>query len=281
MFSRRSRRFDAESTSAMKSSFLTDPNVWSAAIALLALFLSQLPPLKDIFSGTRVKLSLTDRFTVGHYLGNLFILSLVTFENQGTRKVTIQKLHGLLIDSSGNVQPMPGQQYILPPTKSGENPPELLFAGLSLKADERWSETVRFFRSFSEDEEDKVNDLASKMRKDISKKPPAAGPPWPEVDPQLVTEAVDFFGRQFRLTKGNYQFIIAAASEKEEILAVQGVEFTIYENSVAALKSATEDYKFGAGVYYPSSNPSIYIYPRLRQLPPEQAQKIFEKKFSA
>jgi hypothetical protein len=64
-------------------------------------------------------------------------------------------------------------------------------------------------------------------------------------------------------------------------LAVQGVEFTIYENSVAALKSATEDYKFGAGVYYPSSNPSIYIYPRLRQLPPEQAQKIFEKKFSA
>jgi hypothetical protein len=161
MFSRRSRRFDAESTSAMKSSFLTDPNVWSAAIALLALFLSQLPPLKDIFSGTRVKLSLTDRFTVGHYLGNLFILSLVTFENQGTRKVTIQKLHGLLIDSSGNVQLMPGQQYILPPTKSGENPPELLFAGLSLKADERWSETVRFFRSFSEDEEDKVNDLGS------------------------------------------------------------------------------------------------------------------------
>ncbi len=266
------------------SAWLTDPTAWGTVVAAIAVVLSQIPPLKVYFQRAHLKLSFPDRFTVLHHLGNPQIMMLVTLENVCARKVTVTKMEGLLLPPTGPAVVLPGQQYIsrqLP--GAGQLPPELLLVGISLKPDESWGENVRFFASFSEDEEDYVNRIIGGMKKDIWNKQMArqmAGSLFPtETDEKLVADATAFFTHKFWLTKGNYTFLIAARDERGQLLAVQGTEFTLYENSISAMREATEEYKYGAGVYYPNQLSAGGASPRPRLIPEDRARELFEKKY--
>jgi hypothetical protein len=268
----------------MSLSALKDPGVWSAVVALLALVLSQLPPIRELLTPSRVRLSLPDRVMLTHFLGNIHIMSLVTVENLGSRKQTVARLEGLLIGSTGDSRHLPAQQYVFRSQPiSGQPMPELLMAGIHLKRDEVWSESVRFFSPPSEEEEDRINDLVGRMEKSIrgqiQQAPPGRQTPF-EAEPSIVADAMTMFKDKFRLPKGNYTFLLAAISESGEILDVQGSELTIYESAIQTLRNATEDYKFGGGIYIGTQSQSA-AYPRLRSMSNVQARTLFEKRFSA
>jgi hypothetical protein len=265
----------------MSLSALKDPGVWSALVAILALVLSQLPPIRELLTPSRVRLSLSDRLVLSHFLGNINLMALVTVENLGSRKQTVAKLDGILLDSSGGSRRLPAQQYVLrtPSPAAGQPMPELLMAGIHLKRDEVWSETVRFFRLPSEDEEGRVGEIASQMEKSIRKQAqlrPPEDQKLIEAEPGIVADAMALFKDMFRLSKGNYTFLIAALSDSGDVLDVQGVEFTVYESAVQSLRSATEDYRLGWGVCYPTQS-NCAAYPRLRPIPSVQAKAMFQE----
>lgn len=261
---------------------MENPAVWSAVIAVLALILSQLPPLREIIRGLKVRITVPEIFTIIHFLGNIRMYIFLDVHNIGGRFVSISKIDCVIKDAGGSRWNIPAQTYISrQPTSSGQPPQEFLIGWISLKPGEHWSRNVRCFKLLSEAEEEKVNDIISKIRDNITAKLQqriVQTQALVEADEGIVKEAKDFFEKKFSLSKGNYQLFIAVLSESNPvILSVRGFEFTLFESHIRSLRAITEEYKYGAGIYYPSLDPTKVVWARLRPIPDEQAREAYEK----
>jgi len=128
-----------------------------------------------------------------------------------------------------------------------------------------------------QDEED-VAEIVGKIRNDINAKiaqrPPDAPKIPVEAEQNLVREAKEFFDKRFRLVKGNYRLVVAALSEKNGVLALRGFDFTLFDNHIKTLRSATDDYKIGAGVYFPADQ-SKQVAIRLRPISEADARQEY------
>ena len=72
------------------------------------------------------------------------------------------------------------------------------------------------------------------------------------------------------------RLVIAALSEKNEVLALRGFDFTLFDNHIRTLRSATDDYKTGAGIYY-AADLSKQVPIRLRQISEADARQEYLK----
>lgn len=266
----------------MDLSFLKDPAVWTAIVAVLALILSQLPPVRELIKGVKVKITVPELVMLYHFMGNIQTNLFLDIHNVGGRTICIAKIECGIKNSSGSWWKLPAQTYYSrePPSQHGQPPPELLMGLISLKSGERWSETVRCFRLWTETEEEKVNDIIAKIRSNIIEKIQQQIIPsqqLAEANEDFVKEAKDFFEKKFDLHKGNYQFFIATLSESNQVLNVRGFDFTLFESNIRALQAHTEEYKYGAGIYYPIMDPTKVVWIRLRPIADEQARQIYEK----
>jgi hypothetical protein len=260
---------------------LKDPTFWTAVIALLALVLSQLPPLHLLLKRRELLVILQEHLILYHYLGNMQFLAFLGLHNTGGGDITIARIDCVVADADGHHWSLPAQTY-LPRQASplaGQPAPELFIGWITLRSGGHWAETVHFFKVWSVQDEEDVTKLSARMRADINAKlahrKPAESKKPAEADGSLVKEATDLFERKFNMAKGNYRLIIAALSERKEALTVRGFDFTLFDHHIRALRSATEDYKFGAGVYYPNLDPSRQAAVRLRPVPDAEARKEY------
>jgi hypothetical protein len=260
---------------------LKDPTFWTAVIALLALVLSQLPPVHVLLKRRELLVILQEHLFLYHYLGNTQLLAFLELHNTGGRDITIAKIDCAITDGDGHHWSLPAQTYLSrqPSPAAGQPAPELFIGRISLKPGGHWAETVHFFKVWSVQDEEDVSKLTARMKADINaklaeRKPEESKKP-AEADDRLVKEATDLFEKKFNMAKGNYRLIIAALSESKEALAVRGFDFTLFDHHIRALRSATEDYKFGAGVYYQNLDPSRQAVLRLRPVPDAEARKQY------
>jgi len=266
---------------------LKDPTFWATVIALLALILSQLPPIAQLLKRRQLLIIVSEQLALYHYLGNIQFLAFLGLHNTGGRDVTIGRIDCVIADEDGHRWPVPAQTYLSrqPSAVAGQAAPELFMDWISLKPGGHWGETVHFFKVWSVQDEQNAASLTSRMRADINaklalRKPDEAKKP-AEADDALVKEATELFEKKFNLTKGNYRLVIAALSEKKEPLTVRGFDFTLFDHQIQALRSATEDYKVGAGVYYPNLDPSRQAVIRLRPLQDVEARKQYAARTAA
>ena len=71
---------------------------------------------------------------------------------------------------------------------------------------------------------------------------------------QTTLEATQFFDKKFDLEKGTYSVTIKCAVNGREVMLKQA-SFTLYDYHITTIKSQKEDFKFGAGIYYPTNQP--------------------------
>ncbi|HEV2177918.1 MAG TPA: hypothetical protein VGW33_12070 [Terriglobia bacterium] len=263
---------------------LRDPGVWSAIVALLALVLSQLPPVAELVKRRALKLVIPDQVGLNHYMGSTQVDCYVSIHNVGGRALTVARLECLIISADGPGWRLPGESYYARQTQgnSGQWPLRFPLEWMALKPGEHWSEGVHFAKPFSLEDEEKVVELGSRIRNNINAKLNArrdAGlpPRVEEADDALVNEARQFFESHFKLSKGNFQLLFAALSENDELLALRGFNFTLFESSVRTLRSATDDYKFGAGVYFPNADQYKVLTARLHPQADDEAAKAYKK----
>jgi len=246
----------------------------TAFTALVALVLSQLPPLKYLLRKRQIRITVPEVFTLSHYLGNLNIYMFLDIYNEGGRDVTIAKIHCVMANSDGFCLDLPARTYqSRQSAQAGAAMPELMLGWVFLKPEDHWAETVRFFKLWSEEEEERANDIVSRIRTNIFSKPPS---PMVQADDPLVVEARSFFEKKFPLVKGNYQLFIAVLSESEEVITVRGFDFTLFESSIRNLRALADDYKTGAGLYY-LPDASKIPYPRLRPMADGPALEAYKK----
>lgn len=245
-------------------------------IAVVALVLSQLPPVRDLLKPRQLRIVIPDNLTLQHYMGNIQILSLLSLHNTGGRRITIQKVWCTIRAEEGGQWRLPAQTYVVQPA-SGQTSPELFMGWVSLKPGEHWSETVRFFKVWSIQEEEEATAISARIRSDISaklnqRKPEEANKVM-EAEPELVEEAKHFFEKKFNIAKGSYRLLVAAISDKDELVCVRGFDFTLFDHHIRVLRSALEDYNVGAGICYQnvdSAKGNALV--RLRPIPEAEAR---------
>jgi hypothetical protein len=262
---------------------LRQPEFWTATIALLALILSQLSPIKELIKPRVLRIVLPEHLVLYHFLGNLQLLGYTALHNTGGREVTVAKVACIIKDEEGHRWEMPAQTYLSrqAPAVPGAQPPEPIMGWISLRPGEHWAETVHFHRIWTVQEEEEATRINAGIRANISdklsKREPGESNKPAEADKEPVEEAVKFFEKSFSLVKGNFKFLVEAVSERGEILCVKGFDFTLFESQLRALRSAADDYKIGAGIFFPNPDISRLAVIRLRPLPDDEAKRLRNK----
>jgi len=268
---------------------LRSPEFWSTIIAVFALILSQLPPVRELIKPRELRIFVPEVLFLSHYMGNLQLWVFLALYNTGGRSLTVQKIECVIVGEDGSPWRLPAQTYTptLAQTAPGQSAPELLMGWISLKPDENWAQTLHFYKVWTIKEEEDVTEISANIRTDINVKSKARAKanlsfdnsPI-ETDPELVKKAKDFFDRKFTLTKGSYTLLIAARSEKNEMLLVRGFEFTLFDNQIRSLRASVDDYKLGWGVCFPvdSTDPSKgNTLIRLRPMGEAEANREYAK----
>jgi hypothetical protein len=250
-------------------------------IAGIALVLSQFPPLRELFRRARIKINSAELFQLFHNLGNTHLIMFLDIHNVGGQAITIDRLLCCISDENNNVWALPAQSYISRQVfdqNSGFSP-EFPVGRIVLKPGDAWYERTRFYQLWNETDEEKSNEIILDIRNDItSKVSPETNGSWIEADSGFVQKATQFFEQNFKLHKGNYKIVIVALSEDDSPISLRGYEFTLYENHIRTLKSYTEEYKYGGGIYLPIQDPMKFLWIRVKTINDQkQVEKIFDK----
>lgn len=257
--------------------------------------LSQIPPLRVIIRSPKIRIVGIDQFTLYHYFGNVGLNLFLSIHNAGIKSVSISKIDCVIKNDEGLLLHLPAQMYYSRQFSNQHNQPvpQYFLGIISLKPDETWSETVNCFSLWSQEEEKRINDITSKIRENIEAKKQFSYimskvdindyeakqnidlNSWTKSEKDIDSEVKNFFENKFSLKADNYHLLIAVISESNEILAISGYNFNLYEDQIQILRRCTERYKSGVGIYT-TFDPKDFVYPRLKPINDELSMEEYK-----
>jgi hypothetical protein len=90
--------------------------------------------------------------------------------------------------------------------------------------------------------------MESRLRTDIQEKRTAQPDVLAEADPNIVAPLLEFFEEKFVWSLGEYEVSIEVNADR--LTKTKRFRFTIFESESEELRALTNQYKFGAGVYW-------------------------------
>ena len=233
----------------MTTPFYLDWTFWTAVVALLALVLSQLPPLYVLLRPVGLDVEAFERIHVSHSLGESNATLQLIIANSGRREIKIKSMS--LTFHRGGDTPFAIQArgyYQLPSDQTA-----VILTPFRLKPNEEWSHIVNFFSFKSREEEREVDQIKSTIRKDIVPRKLEQGNEkiFLEAPPELVVPAIDYFHRKFKWKAGEYKVTLNVVAEPNKASKIQEYRITIFESDSTQMVDETTQYKYGAGVYFP------------------------------
>ncbi|MGD0036287.1 MAG: hypothetical protein ABSC53_03220 [Bacteroidota bacterium] len=264
---------------------------WKAIVAILALVLSQLPPIKQMIKGKKLRMAMPAVAQFTHVFGNTNLSIWLDFDNVGGKTVTVRRIEAILRKINGPKQKVIAKSYWITESLSHDKPTALFLGEIALKPGEKWSAFFNFYDDalWSRDIQSKVSSIKSKFREDINAKVserdkkmpnvPQNERPLVEADRVLVEEVLGIVRDLKRLEQAEYELIVAAFEQSENSpLSILGFDFTLFENDVREIFDDTSDYKFGYGIHL-SSTKTKYVTINLRPMNEEKVEKLFAELF--
>ncbi len=74
-----------------------------------------------------------------------------------------------------------------------------------------------------------------------------------EAEPENIAPFLEFFNRRFIWTAGEYEILIKVKTENSVADVARKYRFTIFEYYEEELRSATDGFKYGDGIYWDSN----------------------------
>jgi hypothetical protein len=239
---------------------------WSALLATIALILSQLPPIKQLIKGKRLRMVIADIAQFSHVFGNTNLSLWIDLENVGAKMITVDRIKCYLTRRDGPTQILNARTYWMTESLTREKQLELPFALISLKPGDKWSGYVHLWdtKAWSKAVESKTKSLISKMRADITTKAmkrdkeltaiPMNERPVVEADLSLMNEINDLVKSLKRIEEGDYELLVGAYEESSPApIKMLGFNLTIFETDAREIFEDMEDYKYGFGLHIPST----------------------------
>jgi hypothetical protein len=247
--------------------FYLDWTFWTAVVAILALVLSQLPPVRVLFRRTRLSIQPYDRLNVTHWLGNPIVNLHVQLLNTGARRVLVRSMVlELSIEQEAKLS-LPAQSF----SRADGTPGTFLFTPFGLEPDKEWANFVSFFAQFSMSDEHISKQLTTELRADIEVKlrnqsqEARDRKELVEGNAKCVENSQEFFKSHNRWRPGEYTAILKLQCEPAQASRVRTFRFTLFEADVHELVERTSRYKYGNGIYFPD-NYQTEVYPRIKDL---------------
>lgn len=226
-----------------------DWQFWAAAVAVLALLLSQLPPVVLWFRPRRLEVEVHSRIQVTHKVGNPNVGMFVSIRNNGGRVLRIRSLQIVLTRDNRPLTTLPAQNYFESPSAQSS----VLFVPFTLKPGDTWAHGTNFLNFFDRATEKLYRETESKLRADIRDKldARAEGNSNPVIaEPELVAPFVTLFGQLFIWQSGEYIAELIVEAEPGTALFSRKYRFTLYESDTTELQAHVDDYKLGGGVSF-------------------------------
>lgn len=225
-----------------------DWQFWSAVVAVLAVVLSQVPPIRLWFRPRRLEVEVHSRLLITHKVGNPNVSMFMSVRNTGGRELRIKSLKLVLIRDGLHLSPLPAQNYFENPSSTSS----VLFVPFSLKPSETWTHGVNFLNFFDRATEKLYRNQESVLAMDIRKKNqirPENDKNAVSADPFLVKPFNDLFEKLFQWLPGEYVIELNVQTEPSSASFSRKYRFTLYESDTAELRSYIDDYQFGGGLH--------------------------------
>ena len=243
---------------ANSAPFYTDWQFWSALAALLALVLSQLPPIHVLLRRAKLRCEAFSRLHLTHKVGNASSHLHLINENVGGRAIRVKTIFLTFQKSGGQPFTLPVQNYLRTPDATDN----VMFTPFRLEPGEEWAHVLTFFNLYSREDEKEYRRLESAIRTDIlsQKEVPENRDRICEAAPTSVDLAMKFFDRKFQWSPGEYELELRVQTDRPEADIVRSYRFTLFESESAELRGYSDSYKYGAGVYWVSqAQPGILV----------------------
>lgn len=270
-------------------------NIINAIVAVSAFVLSQLPPIRRMIKGKKLRQVIASQLQFTHdQFGLTYIYMWIDLENIGGKALTIKRLKGFLFLGDKLLQPLETYAYYLTESLSSERQWQIPFSEIALKPDERWSKYIILADtySYSKDIEVKSKSLLLKIKEDFTKKESERNkkmadisienrPPI-EIEPSLVSDALSIVDKVKKLQIGDYKLLVCAYDDPDDKkndkkpLAAKGYEFTLYHDQIndIFIDIDKEQYKYGYGLYLHSPLIPKVVYINVRPISSERTQEL-------
>jgi len=238
---------------------------WTAVVAVLALVLSQLPPVRVLLRRPRLIMQPYDRLNVAHWLGNPIVNLHVQLLNTGGRPVRVRSLV-LELSTEGDLRlSLPAQSF----TSAGLAGDSFLFTPFGLEPDKEWANFIGFVAPFSMGDERTSKQLIKELKTGITLKlrdqtqEARDRKEFVEGDASCVGRLQEFFKNHNRWRPGEYTAVLKAQCTPEEASQVRKFRFTLFEADVQELEERASRYKYGFGVYLTDPD-QTEVYPSIK-----------------
>lgn len=244
---------------ALQVPFYLDWKFWSAAIALLALVLSQLPPLHILFRRAKLEIEAYSQMHLTHKVGNPNAQLHLILSNSGGRELRIKELELHFARDNEDNFTLPAKNYLQHPADKDA----VLFTSFKLKPGEEWAHIVNFLNFFSRQEDKRYRQLESTLRQDILRKREGLANQNDDVpaDEANVAPLQTFFDQKFRWKPGEYTVTLRVRTEPELTTPDKQFRITLFESDSKELEDYRNDFKYGYGVSLNSPRHTGLIIP--------------------
>ena len=235
-----------------------DWSLWAVVVAVIAIALSQLPPVHLWFRRARIDLEAYSRIHITHKIGNPNIQLHVILSNTGGRAIRVKGSTVKIIRDVKEIADLPAQSYLQNPSDKTT----VLFTSFPLKPKEEWAHIVNFFNVFSREDEKKYKSAESDLMSDLIEKKKFSDDKTElvETTAELVVPFTSMFNKKYVWTPAEYEIYVSVITSNASANILKRYRFTLFESDSAELSKVKDDYKFGDGINWDSGkHPGVGI----------------------
>lgn len=264
---------------------------WGAFVAVIALILSQLPPVRKMIKGRRLRMAVAaNTAQFAHVIGNTNMSFWLDLENVGGTTISVKRISCFLKKVGGNdqAQLITARMYWLTDSFSRDKPIELPLPEIALEPGERWSGYLHLWdiHSWTKAIESKFKTLMKQVKDDSDRNvaerdtrtgaTPVASPPTFEVSSHLMQDAHEILKGLKKLEAAEYELVIAVFENLSQApLKILGFSLTLFDADILDIFEDVEDYRFGYGIGLPAKK-TKFVLVNIRPKGEKESQDLFK-----
>lgn len=239
----------AAATPAVANQFHLDSGYWQGLVALAALVLSQLPPVRIWFKQRRLDIDVPEEIVVTHKVGNPNIYLLVALRNKGGRPARVTGIYMQIRRENGDWFRLDAYRFENPGLQG-----QFVMMPFEMAGDSLWVRNYLFYKNI-ERQDDQIfrRSKQALLRRihEIRKERGIANDSAEivSVEAEYAEPFRRLFDKQFRWQVGQYEVELVVEAEPDKATARANYRFALFESDVEVLREHVEEFETGgAGI---------------------------------
>ncbi|HDL6885597.1 TPA: hypothetical protein PXL93_001531 [Yersinia enterocolitica] len=244
-----------------------DESFWTAAsavVAFLALFLSQIPPIRTFLGRRKPNISTARSLSISHSLGLPNVQLYINLENVSPKPLRISNISIKIIKLGSSEIELPAFSVFDKP----EQVIQTAFTPFTIKPNAEWAKNISFFIPFEGGEEQKYKEISYGIRNNLNMKRGAMNNSLPApfealiADEEFVEPAISLYKSNRYWVPGDYTVTLLIKTDSEKTSTTKEFTFLLNTIEIKELDTVVERYKFGNSFSQPDNN--AFVFPMLR-----------------